>query len=116
MNKFKELLVWQKAMDLVEQIYVLTADFPKEEKFGLQSQIRRCAVSIPSNIAEGAGRNSKNEFRHFLSIALGSSYELETQLSLALRFNYFIKDTLEGISNKLDQVQKMIVGLSKTLN
>lgn len=83
----------------------------------MQSQIRRCAVSIPSNIAEGAGeRRSKNEFRHFLSIALGSSYELETQLSLALRFNYFIKDTLEGISNKLDQVQKMIVGLSKTLN
>lgn len=116
MNKFKELLVWQKAMDLVEQIYMLTADFPKEEKFGLQSQIRRCAVSIPSNIAEGAGRNSKNEFRHFLSIALGSSYELETQLSLALRFNYFIKDKLEDISNKLDQVQKMIVGLSKTLN
>jgi len=109
MNKFKELLVWQKAMDLVEQIYIITADFPKEEKFGLQSQIRRCGVSIPSNIAEGAGRNSKNEFRHFLSYALGSSYELETQLSLALRFNYFTKEQLETISNVLDQVQKILL-------
>jgi four helix bundle protein len=116
MNKFKDLLVWQKAIDLAEKVYLLTNDFPKEEKFGLQSQIRRCVVFISSNIAEGAGRNSKNEFRHFLSISLGSSYELETQLILANRFIYISKEELEVILVKLDEVQKMIAGLSKSLN
>ncbi len=116
MNKFKELAVWQKSMDLAEMVYKLTADFPGDERFGLQSQIKRCVVSIASNIAEGAGRNSKNEFKHFLSIALGSSYELETQLSLALRFNYINNDSLDVVVVKLNEVQKMIVGLSKSLN
>ena len=116
MNKFKELAVWQKSMDLAEMVYKLTADFPGDERFGLQLQIKRCVVSIPSNIAEGAGRNSKNEFKHFLSIALGSSYELETQLSLALRFNYINNDSLDVVVVKLNEVQKMIVGLSKSLN
>ena len=95
MNKFKDLLVWQKAIDLTEFVYLLTTQFPSEEKYGLTSQIRRCVVSIPSNIAEGAGRNSKNEFKHFLSIAFGSSYELETQLILANRFNYILKELIK---------------------
>lgn len=116
MNKFKDLTVWQKSMDLAETVYKLTSNFPSEEKFGLQSQIKRCAVSIASNIAEGAGRNSKNEFRHFLSISLGSSYELETQLILASRFNHINKESLEVVLDKLIEVQKMIIGLSKSLN
>ncbi len=116
MNKFKELLVWQKAIDLAEDVYLLTKNFPSEEKFGLKSQIQRCVVSISSNIAEGAGRNSKNEFKHFLSVSLGSSYELETQLILANRFLYISKEASELILNKPDEIQKMIVGLSKSLN
>ena len=116
MNKFKELLVWQKSIDLTEFVYLLTNQFPNDEKFGLISQIRRCVVSIPSNIAEGAGRNSKNEFKHFLSIALGSSYELETQLILANRFNYILKEKLEETLVKLDEVQRMITGLQKSLS
>ena len=116
MNKFKELIVWQKGIDLTEFVYLLTNQFPNDEKFGLTSQIKRCVVSIPSNIAEGAGRNSKNEFRHFLSIALGSSYELETQLILANRFNYFNNERLEEVLAKLDEVQKMIIGLQKSLS
>ena len=116
MNKFKDLTVWQKSMDLAETVYKLTSNFPNDEKFGLQSQVKRCAVSIVSNIAEGAGRNSKNEFRQFLSIALGSSYELETQLILASRFDYINKDSLEVVLSKLGEIQKMIIGLSKSLN
>ena len=116
MNKFKELTVWQKSMDLAEKVYKLTTGFPSDEKFGLQSQIKRCVVSIASNIAEGAGRNLKNEFRHFLSIALGSGYELETQLSLAFRFNYIDNNSLDSVSVKLSEIQKMIIGLSKSLN
>jgi len=100
---------------LCEIVYLLTNQFPSDEKFGLTAQIKRCVVSVASNIAEGAGRNSKNEFKHFLSIALGSSYELETQLILANRFNYFNKTQLEALLAKLDEVQKMIIGLQKSL-
>jgi four helix bundle protein len=116
MNRFKELVVWQKTIDLCEDVYLLTNHFPTEEKFGLTSQIKRCVVSVASNIAEGAGRNSKNEFKHFLSIALGSSYELETQLILSNRFNYFNNKKLEEVLAKLDEVQKMIIGLQKSLS
>jgi four helix bundle protein len=115
MNKFRDLLVWQKAMDLAEQVYILTKDFPVDERYGLQSQVRRCSVSIPSNIAEGAGRNSNKEFKYFLSIALASSFELETQLLLASKFNYIVKEALEEVINKLQEVQKMLNGLQKSL-
>lgn len=74
MHRFEELKIWQKAMDITEGVYKMSSSFPKEEKYGLTSQIRRCAVSIPSNIAEGAGRNTKGEFKQFLGIANGSSY------------------------------------------
>ena len=116
MNKFKDLIVWQKAMDLCVDIYLLTDLFPTHEKFGLISQIKRCVVSISSNIAEGAGRNSKNEFKHFLSVSLGSSFELETQLILANRINYFNNKKLDEVLAKLDEVQKMITGLQKSLS
>ena len=78
MNKFEDLKIWQKSMKLAELVYDATRHFPSEEKFNLTSQMRRCSVSIPSNIAEGAGRNSKKEFAHFLSISNGSASELLT--------------------------------------
>jgi four helix bundle protein len=115
MNKFRDLLVWQKAMDLAEHVYTLTKDFPVDERYGLQSQVRRCSVSIASNIAEGAGRNSNKEFKYFLSISLGSSFELETQLLLAAKFNYIVKENLEEVIARLQEVQKMLNGLQKSL-
>ena len=83
MNKLKDLKIWNKAMDLTVEVYKATSTFPTDERFGLTSQSRRAAVSIPSNIAEGAGRNSMKEFNNFLVIANGSSYELQTQLVIA---------------------------------
>ncbi|MCS6796221.1 MAG: four helix bundle protein, partial [Raineya sp.] len=79
MHNYRELKVWQKAVDLVTKVYQITYQFPSEEKFGLVSQIRRCAISIPSNIAEGAGRNTTKDFANFLSIANGACSELSTQ-------------------------------------
>lgn len=76
MHKVEELILWKKAIELAKSVYLLADELPDEEKFGLISQIKRCSVSIPSNIAEGAGRNSQKEFKHFLSIANGSTYEL----------------------------------------
>jgi len=108
MKSHKDLDVWNKAMELTENIYSLSAGFPKEEKYGLISQIRRAAVSIPSNIAEGTARNSKKEFIQFLYIALGSVSEIETQLLLAHRLKY-IKDS--NLTKDLDSVRKMTVGL-----
>ncbi|MFP4487014.1 MAG: four helix bundle protein [Campylobacterales bacterium] len=94
---YRNLIVWQKSMELAKQVYLKTKNFPKEELYGLTSQIRRCAVSIPSNIAEGRGRQSNKEFVRFLQISLGSLFELQTQLELALEFDYVsnIEDTLE---------------------
>lgn len=113
MHRYQELDVWKKSMDLSESVYLLSEKFPSDEKFGLTSQIRRAAVSVPSNIAEGAGRNSNGEFRQFLGIAIGSLFELETQLLLALRFNYLqeINKELESI----DSLRKMLFGLQRSL-
>ena len=83
MHNFKDLRVWQKSIQLTTDIYKLLASFPTDEKFGLISQLKRAAVSVPSNIAEGAGRNSNKEFNHFLSISLGSLFELKTQLIIS---------------------------------
>jgi four helix bundle protein len=115
-HNFKELLVWQKSIEIVEFIYTLTVTFPVEEKFGLRSQMQRCAVSIPSNIAEGSGRVSPKEFQHFLSISLGSSYELETQMILAAKFNYIKKQQLDEFNIMILPIQKMLFGLYKSLN
>ena len=86
---FRDLLIWQKSIKLVTQIYEVTKIFPKEEAFGLTSQMRRCAVSIPSNIAEGHGRNSTRDYLRFLQIATGSLYELQTQLVIANNLSFF---------------------------
>ncbi len=115
MHKFKELMVWQKAVDLAEDIYGITKQFPSEEKFGLVSQINRCAISIPSNIAEGAGRNSNGEFNHFLGISNGSAFELETQLIIANRLEYLDKETLDEIIKKINGIQNMTFGLQKKI-
>jgi four helix bundle protein len=87
-HNFRELKIWQKSIELTKLVYQILNEFPEDEKYGLKSQIRRCAISIPSNIAEGSGRVGDKEFQHFLSIANGSAFELETQLYLAKEFNY----------------------------
>ena len=111
-HNFRELNIWKKSMDLTRNIYLLTAKLPEDEKFGFRSQLNRCSVSIPSNIAEGSGRGTNKDFRRFLDISLASSYELETQLILAQDlFNMDTKETLE----QLNEVQKMIVGFRRTL-
>ncbi len=106
-NSYRDLIVWQKAMNLTKIVYQITKSFPKDEIYGLTSQIRRCSVSIPSNIAEGRGRNSDKEFIRFLTIALGSVYELQTQLELALAFNY--------ITN-FDEINELSIEVEKMLN
>jgi four helix bundle protein len=110
-KSFKDLVVWQKAMDLSVAVYQLTKAFPKEEMFGLTSQMRRAAVSIASNIAEGEGRKSKKEFSHFLAIALGSKAELETQMLLCEKVGLLKKDASLTTLSLLDEVGKMIASL-----
>jgi four helix bundle protein len=95
MHKVEELKIWQKSITLAKQVYKVVADLPGDEKFGLSSQIKRCAVSIASNIAEGAGRNSNKEFKYFLGIANGSSYELHTQLILTYELNLIDKHRID---------------------
>lgn len=111
MNNYKELKVWQKSMELAEEVYKITSNFPNDEKFGLISQIRRSAISIPSNIAEGAGRNSKKEFRNFLGIANGSSNELNTQLLLSIKIGFVQENNLELALSLMNEVQKMLFSL-----
>ncbi|MBI5003512.1 four helix bundle protein [Candidatus Kaiserbacteria bacterium] len=112
MNDFRKLIVWQKAMDLARDLYVHTSKFPSEEKFGLTSQMRRSAVSIPSNIAEGSKRGTKKDFTQFLRIAAGSAAELETQLLLSKELFGFDNEPLLDI---LKEVQKMLESLIKKL-
>ena len=114
-QSYKDLIVWQKAMDLVEQVYLATRAFPKEELYGLTSQIRRAAVSVPSNIAEGQARQGTAEFRNFLSIARGSLAEVETQLLLAQRLSYLSQETLRPILDLQTEVNKMINALIRKL-
>ncbi|MFD2531890.1 four helix bundle protein [Gracilimonas halophila] len=113
MHNYKQLDVWGKGIELAVSIYDLTRKFPAEEKFGMVSQMRRCSVSVSSNIAEGAGRNSDNEFRHFLNISFGSCSELETQLLISQKLGYISSDQLKTISSDLSEIQKMIFTLIK---
>ncbi len=112
-HNYKELKVWQKGMDLAELVYKITAAFPEEEKYGLTSQLRRCAVSIPSNISEGAGRGSNKEFKRFLEIALGSSNELDTQLILALKLNFITQNTSGESFKMIAEIGNMLIALIK---
>ena len=115
MSNYKNLNVWILSMKTVKEIYNLTRSYPQDEQYGLKSQTNRAAVSIPSNIAEGSGRVSKKEFQHFISVAMGSSFELETQIILAFRFNYIKEEQLNDFSDLIGPVQKMSFGLYNSL-
>lgn len=116
MNYFKELKVWQKSIDLVTNVYLKTQHFPKEEIYGLTSQIRRCAISISSNIAEGCGRKTTKDFNKFLSIALGSAFEFETQLVICKNLNLIDKEDFENLEATIQHIQNMIIKLQNTLD
>lgn len=115
MRTHENLEVWKKAIDLVVEIYKLTESFPKDERFGLTSQLRRASVSIPSNIAEGAARSSEKEFLYFLSNAQGSSSEVSTQLLIGNRLGYLSDEAYASHRIKLDEIGRMISGLSNHL-
>jgi four helix bundle protein len=115
MHQFKELKVWQKGRVLVKEIYKTTHTFPKDELFGITSQMRRAAVSIPTNVAEGCGRNSDKELNRFLDIANGSAFELETLVILCFDLEFFSQNEFEKFDAKLNEIQKMIFGLKNSL-
>lgn len=116
MHNYNNLQIWQQAMELVVDIYKLTKSFPAEEKYGLVSQMNRAAASIPSNIAEGAGRNSDKDFSHFISISIGSMYELHTQLILSERLGFINHVQSEEMQHKLDNLQRMTVSFKSKLD
>ena len=115
MAGYRDLQVWQAAIRLAEEVYRLSARLPKQEIYGLTSQLQRSAISIPSNIAEGHGRNSNKEFDHFLGIALGSLAELETQVILAQRLNYLGEKEITPALQIADEIGKMLKGLQQSL-
>ena len=116
MHNLNELKIWEKSMKITEAVYKISTTFPDDEKYNLTSQVRRSAVSIPSNIAEGAGRNTNGEFRQFLGIANGSSFELLTQLYLSKRLKLITEDKVRPIINEILEVTKMNYSLQKSLN
>ena len=111
----RKLDVWKKSMGFVKDIYKATESFPKSETYGLISQMRRAAVSIPSNLAEGAARKGKKEFNQYLNIAQGSISELDTQIELASMLNYVDKKLYNDLMNELNRISKMLFGLSRSL-
>jgi four helix bundle protein len=115
MRPHEKLDLWKKAIEFVVTIYKVTDDFPKDEKFGLTSQLRRASVSIVANIAEGAGRRTSKEFRQFLSHSQGSASEVDTELVIAERLHYLNKSDYERLAEDLDHIGRMISRLSQTL-
>ncbi len=113
MRPHHRLEAWSKSVDLVTEVYRETERFPKEERYGLSSQIRRAAVSIPANIAEGAGRNSQKEFAYFLSNSQGSASELETELIIAHKLGYLDEATFSRLVSELERIGRLITGLSR---
>lgn len=116
MNNFRELVVWQKSIDFVVKIYETTHSFPHDERFNLVSQMQRAATSIPSNIAEGAGRDTNVSFRHFSTIAIGSAHELETQLIISKKLSYINEGSCGLLVSELNGIQKMLYALCNTLH
>jgi four helix bundle protein len=114
-KSYRELVVWQKAMVLAQHVYVASDNLPKREAYGLASQIRRCAVSIASNIAEGYGTLTDTQFRHFLGTARGSLYEMQTQIELAANLGYFDKETETRLMEHGSEVARLINGLLASL-
>lgn len=115
MRNFKELKIWQKGFDIAVNCFEITTRFPSQEKFGLVSQINRCGVSIPSNIAEGSSRTSDKDYKRFIQISLGSCFELETQLLIAQKMNFGNPDSIKIILESLAEEEKMLTAFSKTL-
>jgi four helix bundle protein len=111
----KRLVAWQKSMDLVEEIYELTGTFPREEVYGLTSQLRRAAISVPSNIAEGAAGRSRVQFKNYLSVAIGSLNELATQIEIALRIGYINAEVFRLADSHIDECLAVTYGLRKSL-
>ncbi|RZK59991.1 MAG: four helix bundle protein [Pedobacter sp.] len=115
MHNFRQLQIWQEGMKIAKSVYLVLNSFPSSEKFGLISQISRCSISVPSNIAEGSSRSSNKEFAHFLSISLGSLFELETQLQLSIDLNFLNQIGIEKLTLDIIQLQKKISTFKKTL-
>ncbi len=115
MHKFKELGIWKKSRLFCSQIYNETASFPQEEKFGLTNQLRRASVSIPSNIAEGSSRSSNKDFARFLEIAIGSAYEVETQLLISADLGFLNQDKVKELTDLLEEIIKMTSRFRSTL-
>ena len=115
MRCFKDLIVWQKSIDLVEEVYRLTRGFPKHELYGLVSQLQRAIVSVAANIAEGNGRDSTKEYIHHLAFSLGSLAEVETLLVISLRLGYVTQNAISKMESKADEVGKMLRSLQKSL-
>lgn len=114
-RRFRELLVWQESMSLAREVYEITKDFPRSEAFGLVSQLRRAAVSVPSNIAEGHGRTSDKSFAVFLGQARGSLFEVETQLELAGNLGYLTTEKLPSLLSQCEKITRMLNALLRTL-
>lgn len=112
---YRDLVVWQKSMVLVTEVYEISKKFPKNELYGLTSQIRRCAISLPSNIAEGYGRNSTNDYIHFLRIASGSLYELQTQMEISLNLQYIDRREFENLYELSREIERMLSSLIRKL-
>ena len=115
MNNYKELNVWKEAVESSVEVYKITSSFPKTEIFGLVQQMRRASISVSINIAEGAGRNNKGEFRHFLGIAVASMCEVESQIIVSSRLGFINLDEIKTELDRIDKIQKMIYKLIKTL-
>jgi four helix bundle protein len=115
MHKFKELLIWKKSREFCYNIYNVTSNFPSEEKFGLTNQLRRASVSIPSNIAEGSSRNSNKDFARFLEIAIGSAYEVETQLLISSDLGFINQESSIDLISTLEEIIKMTSRFRATL-
>jgi len=116
MQTHKNLKVWQRSISLVTEIYRVTRDFPKEEIYCMVSQLRRAAISIPSNIAEGSARKHTREYIQFLYVSLGSAAEIETQIIISINLGYIISDKAVGIQAELEEIIRMLIGLIKSLS
>ena len=116
MHKLEDLIIWKKAIELTKQVYLICLELPQDERFGLTSQVKRAAISIPSNIAEGSGRNSNKEFSHFLAISLGFAFELQTQLILIKELEILKEEKALELINDTIEIQKMIYSFKNTLN
>lgn len=115
MKSYRDLIVWQKSLTLVTEIYKLTHKFPDDEKFGLSSQIKRSAISIPSNIAEGYGRNYRKDYIRFLQISRGSLFECQTQLEIAINLNFINIENVKEVNDLTFEIEKMLNSLINKL-